>query len=122
MAIASQTVVCQLDELHDPDCRGLTLCLNEQIFDVFIVRRGMQVFAYHNSCPHTGGPLDWVSGQFLNIDRDYIQCATHDALFRLNDGYCVAGPCAGDKLKSVPVVIDTGKVMIVHEELLADSC
>jgi nitrite reductase/ring-hydroxylating ferredoxin subunit len=117
-----QTVVCKLDELQDPDSRGLTLSLNEQMYDVFIVRRGQQVFAYLNSCPHTGGPLDWVPDQFMSLDKNFIQCATHNALFRFNDGYCVAGPCAGDQLTAVPVVIDAGEVIIVHGDLLADSC
>ena len=122
MITASHTVVCYLDELHDPGSRGLTLRLNEQMLDVFIVRQGKQVFAYLNSCPHTGGPLDWVPDQFLSLDKHNIQCATHDALFRLDDGYCVAGPCAGEMLKAVPVIIDAGKIMIVHGDIPAGSC
>lgn len=122
MTTASHTVVCFLDELQDPDSRGLTLRLNEQMLDVIIVRREKQVFAYLNSCPHTGGPLDWVPGQFLSLDKNNIQCATHDALFRLDDGYCVAGPCAGEKLKAVPVIIDAGKIIILHGNIPADSC
>jgi nitrite reductase/ring-hydroxylating ferredoxin subunit len=74
-----------------------------------------------NSCPHTGGPLDWVPDQFLSLDRNYIQCATHNALFRFSDGYCVSGTCAGDQLTSVPVAIDDGEVVIVHSDFLADG-
>lgn len=122
MTAAHRTVVCQLGELLDSESRGLTLCLNEQLRDVFIVRKGQQVYAYLNSCPHTGGPLDWVPDQFLSLDRNYIQCATHNALFRFNDGYCVSGPCAGARLTSVPVVIDDGEVVIVHSDFLADGC
>jgi nitrite reductase/ring-hydroxylating ferredoxin subunit len=121
MITASHTVVCHLDELHDPGSRGLTLSLNKQMLDVFIVRRGMQVFAYLNNCPHTGGPLDWVPDRFLSLDKNNIQCATHDALFRLDDGYCVAGPCVGDRLKAIPVVIDAGKIIIVHGYMPAGS-
>jgi nitrite reductase/ring-hydroxylating ferredoxin subunit len=122
MTAAHRTVVCQLDELLDPESRGLALCLNEQVRDVFIVRKGQHVYAYLNSCPHTGAPLDWVPDQFLSLDRNYIQCATHNALFRFNDGYCVSGPCAGARLTSVPVVIDGGEVVIVHSDFLADGC
>jgi naringenin degradation protein FdeD len=122
MTAAHRTVVCRFDELLDPECRGLTLYLNEQLHDVFIVRKGQQVYAYLNSCPHTGGPLDWVPDQFLSLDRNYIQCATHNALFRFSDGYCVSGPCAGDQLTSVPVAIDDGEVVIVRSDFLADGC
>jgi nitrite reductase/ring-hydroxylating ferredoxin subunit len=72
-----------------------------------------RVVAYRNSCPHTGGPLDWVPDQFLNLDGDLIQCATHDALFRIEDGVCVKGPCVGRSLTAVPVVIEAQQVSVV---------
>ncbi|MGB5427998.1 MAG: Rieske (2Fe-2S) protein [Gammaproteobacteria bacterium] len=117
-----RTVVCQLDELNDPDSRGLVMGVNGQLRDVFIVRLGQQVFAYLNSCPHTGAPLDWMPDQFLSLDKDYIQCATHAALFRITDGYCVAGPCAGDRLTSVPVTVDAGEVVVLPRDFPKDSC
>jgi len=117
-----RTTVCRLDELDDPGSRGATMALGSQLRDVFVVRQGGQVFAYLNSCPHTGGPLDWVPDQFLNIDKDSIQCATHDALFKLHDGKCFAGPCIGASLTSVPVVIEAGEVsLLVDEHWLADN-
>lgn len=121
MTMADRTVVCHLDELNDPDSRGLTLCVNEQLHDVFIVRQGRQVFGYQNSCPHTGGPLDWVPNQFLSLDKDYIQCATHAALFRLSDGHCVAGPCAGEQLTSVAVIVDAGEIVVLHRDFPSDN-
>jgi nitrite reductase/ring-hydroxylating ferredoxin subunit len=42
--------------------------------------------------------MDWVTDQFLDLDREYIECATHAALFCIWDGVCVAEPCAGDCL------------------------
>lgn len=109
----ARTVICRLDELEDTDCRGLTVTCNGQLHDILVVRQGGQVFAYLNSCPHTGGPLDWVPGQFLNLDRDFIQCATHDALFQLHDGECVAGPCKGDSLTAVHVAIEAGNTVVL---------
>ena len=50
---------------------------------LFVVRTGATVRAYENSCPHTGGPLDWVPDQFLTREKDMILCATHGALFRI---------------------------------------
>ena len=121
MTTTGRTVVCHLDELDDPDSRGLTLAVNERVFDVFIVRQGSQVFAYRNSCPHTGGPLDWLPNKFLNLDGDYIQCATHAALFRLDNGHCVSGPCAGDRLTSVDVVVEAGEIVVLHNKFPADN-
>ena len=111
---SSRTVVCKFDDLADPDCRGLELVVAGRPYDVFVVRQGRQVYAYLNSCPHTGGPLDWVPHQFLDLDKTFIQCATHDALFRINDGLCVAGPCHGERLTALPVILHDGEVAIEH--------
>ena len=104
-------VLCQLEDIEDPGSVALTLATSDGLQDIFVVRRGEQVAAYLNSCPHTGGPLDWVPGQFLDLDREYIQCATHDALFEITDGVCIAGPCAGGRLTAVSVVIRDGEVI-----------
>ncbi|NOR40626.1 MAG: Rieske 2Fe-2S domain-containing protein [Gammaproteobacteria bacterium] len=117
-----RTAICRLDELDDPGSRGVTMMHGSLLRDVFIIRQGDQVFAYLNSCPHTGGPLDWVPDQFLNLDKDCIQCATHDALFALHDGKCFSGPCAGASLTSVPVVIDAGEIsLLVNDRWLAEN-
>ncbi|MEE8263379.1 MAG: Rieske (2Fe-2S) protein, partial [Gammaproteobacteria bacterium] len=40
----------------------------------------------------------WVPDQFLDETGNLLQCATHGALFRIEDGFCVAGPCTGASL------------------------
>ena len=88
-----------------------------QMSDILVVRREAHVYGYLNTCPHTGGPLDWVPDQFLDLTHEYIQCATHAALFRITDGLCVHGPCAGDALTPVPLVVEDGEVVL----LVADA-
>lgn len=90
----------------------MTLQQGDRLLDVFVVRRGRDVYAYVNSCPHTGSPLDWVEHEFLSIDKQYIQCAMHAALFRLADGLCVAGPCAGSSLAAIAVAVESGLVIV----------
>ena len=80
--------------------------------DLALVRRGDGIYAYVNSCPHTGMPMDWMPDQFLDAEGHYIQCATHGALFRLEDGYCVSGPCAGQSLRAVAVEIRDGWIAL----------
>lgn len=105
--------LCRLDDLADPGARSFTLrMLNDRIEDIFLVRRGTEVFAYRNHCPHTGSPLDWQPHQFLNLERTLIQCATHSALFRINDGHCVSGPCVGQALTCLEVKLVAGWVEI----------
>jgi nitrite reductase/ring-hydroxylating ferredoxin subunit len=105
-------VLCRFDELADPGSRAMSLAFPDGPVDVFVVRQGDRVYAYLNQCPHTGGPLDWVPDQFLNLEQDHIQCATHAALFRIRDGLCVAGPCSGDRLTAVPAHVENGDIII----------
>jgi len=56
--------------------------------------------------------LNWVPDQFLDLTGDYIQCATHDALFRIADGVCVYGPSAGDRLTPLPTAVEAGEVVL----------
>jgi len=67
----------------------------------FLVRRAGQVYAYKNRCPHRGVPLEWQENQFLDPSSSLIQCATHAALFLIESGECVAGPCAGQFLTAL---------------------
>ena len=47
------------------------------------------MIGYVNSCPHLGSPLDWVPNRFLSADGRHVLCATHGALFRIEDGKVV---------------------------------
>jgi nitrite reductase/ring-hydroxylating ferredoxin subunit len=112
---SASTRVCALEDLPDAGER------EGREFDVrpdgyaklFLVRRGDEVFAYLNRCPHRGTPLNWVPDQFLDRERNHILCATHGALFRLEDGHCLAGPCAGDALDPVEIELRDGAVYLV---------
>jgi nitrite reductase/ring-hydroxylating ferredoxin subunit len=109
---ACETAVCRLDDIEDPGSKGMTVSSPAGLQDIFIVRRGGDAHGYLNSCPHTGAPLDWTPDRFLDLDGRYIQCAMHGALFRIEDGHCIAGPCNGDRLTRVPVRIEAGVVYV----------
>lgn len=76
------------------------------------IRRGDDVHVYVNSCPHVGTPLDFAPGRFLNLEKTHILCATHGALFRIEDGYCISGPCAGKALEAVAFEIRDGLILL----------
>ena len=104
--------LCRLEDLPEGCSRGFSVKTGSGYEDIFLVHKNSQLFAYRNSCPHTGGPLDWVPDQFLNLDGDLIQCATHDALFCIENGVCIAGPCAGKALSPVSVDISNEEIML----------
>lgn len=62
--------------------------------------------AYLNRCRHLPIPLDGGSREFLTDDGTHLRCGTHGAIYRLDDGYCVEGPCEGTWLERVPLRID----------------
>lgn len=107
-----KTEVCRLDDLEDPGSRGFTVGEGEWPFQGFVVRRGDEVRAYRNSCPHAGHRLDWKPDAFLTRDGRYIICASHGATFEMHSGICIAGPCPGKSLRSLAVELRDGRVIV----------
>ena len=102
--------LCRLEELTDDEAQGFPVPGAEH--DVFVHREGSSVHAFVNSCTHQGTPLDWVLDRFIGPDGEHFLCATHGALFRIEDGVCIAGPCMGDRLRPVPVLVAEGWVVL----------
>ena len=109
----TRRVLCALDEIPNPGSRGFDIDIGaDQPLRLFVVRRDTVLVAYKNSCPHTGAPLEWLPNQFFDADYSFIQCAIHGALFRPEDGHCLRGPCVGERLESLPLVIDAGVISV----------
>ena len=109
-------VLCQLDDIEDGQAKGFTLGAGPGEREIFVVREDGRVFGYLNSCPHLGTPLNWDGDRFISDDSGLILCATHGALFEIEDGDCVSGPCAGQALEAVPVALDAqGRVVLIGD-------
>ncbi len=106
------TRLCRRDEIGDDECRGFAFGEGTERFEMFLVCKAGQVRAYVNDCPHAGTPLDWQENQFLNHEKTLLLCGTHGALFRIEDGRCVAGPCLGRKLTPMPIRIAAGEIRL----------
>jgi nitrite reductase/ring-hydroxylating ferredoxin subunit len=78
----------------------------------FVVNHEGRAHAYVNSCPHVGTPLDLWPNEFLDEDGRTLVCATHGALFAPDTGFCLAGPCAGDRLEPLPVRADGDQIVV----------
>lgn len=100
--------LCPLDLLEDPGSRNFVLQIGEAYFHGFVVRRGDEVHGYVDRCPHQGLPLSHKLDGYLTEKRDLIACSWHGALFRLDDGACVGGPCSGARLTPWPVRVEDG--------------
>lgn len=78
----------------------------------FVIAHKDSYHAYVNRCPHLGIELNWMPGRFLDSDHCFIQCATHGALFTLDQGLCVAGPCQGDALTPLETRVKDAQLQV----------
>jgi nitrite reductase/ring-hydroxylating ferredoxin subunit len=110
--------LASVDELPDPGTRG---------FDpdglgrdtLFVVRRGREIYAYRDACPHFGDtPMAWRKDAYLNGDGTRIVCHAHGAQFDIASGECVIGPCLGKRLTQIAIDVtgDGEIVCIPHQE------
>lgn len=104
------TLLCQTDDIPDPGSKAFELKQGRRTVSLFVVHKDGNFSAYINSCPHTGVNLEWQEDQFLDMDNMFIQCSTHDALFEIDTGACIAGPCVGDRLETVELTIEDGQI------------
>src|SRR5690606_15080316 len=109
---ASARTICRLDALEDPGSSAFTLGSGPWPLRGFLVRRGDDVFAYVNRCPHAGHPLNMRPHEFLTPDRAWILCNSHGAIFEIAGGRCVAGPCVGRARTAIEVVVRDGWVVL----------
>lgn len=104
---AAPIELCHIDDIEEGGGKSFDL----QDYQLFAIKKGGQVFLYHNSCPHAGLPLNWLPDKFLDRDGELIQCASHGALFQISTGRCVAGPCPGRSLKVANFELAEGRLI-----------
>jgi nitrite reductase/ring-hydroxylating ferredoxin subunit len=105
-------VLCQTSDIEDPGSKSFEVKVQNETRSVFVVHKDGQFYGYINECPHTGANLEWQEDQFLDMDNALIQCATHDALFTIDEGLCIAGPCNGDSLTPIEIAVIDDQVVL----------
>jgi nitrite reductase/ring-hydroxylating ferredoxin subunit len=109
--------LCALDDLPDPGARGFAFDPPEGApqdawpFRGLVVRAAGEVRGYVDSCPHIGAPLSADPERYLTRRGDFLMCFNHGALFRIEDGVCVAGPCVTRALRPWEVRVADGEVV-----------
>jgi len=105
-------VLCALDAIDDGAAIIQEVRLNGAPVELVIVRRGVQVWAYRNRCPHFSVGLDAQPGVVYTYSGEVMMCAHHSAMFRFEDGLCIDGPCQGHRLDAVAVQVEDGQVWL----------
>jgi len=102
---ASRLRLARIDDFNDPESRGFDPA-GQGRNTLLMVRRGNEVFAYLDACPHYGGtPMAWRKDAYLNGDRTRIVCHAHGAQFDIATGECLVGPCIGQRLTRIDAVV-----------------
>lgn len=104
--------LCRLDDIPPRGSKGFNLSLDGEALNLFVVRLGQAVYGYRNRCPHVGVELNWQPDTFLSFDERDIQCSVHGAMFRIQDGHCLSGPCVGRSLEPLAVEVEDGWVIL----------
>lgn len=111
-AAVAVTPLIALERLADGGFAEAEVILDGDAESLLVYRDGAAVRAWLNVCPHAGRRLDWAPGQFLRSKDGLLVCAAHGASFELDGGQCVAGPCRGESLRAVAVVVRDGLVWL----------
>ncbi|SDW91238.1 Rieske (2Fe-2S) protein [Marinobacter mobilis] len=112
MTDSSWHTACALNALEDKQAAEFTL----DDTPGFVIAHKGELRAYVNRCPHLGIELNWMPGRFLDAEQCFIQCATHGALFSLDKGLCIAGPCQGEALQQLDTRIDQDQILVRFPE------
>jgi nitrite reductase/ring-hydroxylating ferredoxin subunit len=110
-----ERVICRLDDLEPQGARGFAIGSGDWPLRGFVVRVNSEVHGFINRCPHAGHPLNLRPHRFLTADGTLILCSSHGALFEKATGFCIAGPCAGQRLRLVPLKVESGFVMLADD-------
>ena len=102
------TRLCHVNDIDEGASKGFEI--NDK--KLFAVKKDAVIYVYENRCPHLGIELEWLEDQFLDSEGALIQCSTHGALFLIEDGNCISGPCAGQQLRPIDTVIQADEVFL----------
>jgi len=102
--------LCHIKDIPPHTSKSFSIEADRRRIDLFLIRQDKQIYAYKNYCPHTGANLNWQEDQFFDYFNEYVQCAIHGALFAIDTGLCVRGPCVGAYLQAIKIHIDSDVV------------
>ncbi len=112
MTFASGLVLAQVDALPDPCAIVVMPDAATPYATIIVTRRGDHIAAFRNKCPHAGYPLQRADGRIVVQEGRYMMCSGHGASFTLEEGACAGGPCNGEPLERIAIVVRGGAVAV----------
>lgn len=107
-------LICRTEDVGEREAKGFTT----PVGDIILTQRDGSFYAYHNLCPHLQVNLEYLEDEFLDRDKEYLICSTHGALFEIEQGQCIWGPCQGEFLTAVAIEIHSdGGVYLIQSNV-----
>lgn len=80
-----------------------------RFFSMILTRRGTDLFAFENACPHAGARFDEMYGGVIVEKKSFVLCPHHGASFDLATGACRGGP-SEEGLTPIAITVEEGAV------------
>lgn len=120
-------VVCATDAIERGGARAFSLSRvdaagESRPFPIVVIRtHDNDYLGYVNACPHDGVWLNFGSGEFFAPDRAFLRCGRHGAIFEIDSGLCIEGPCKAKSLQPIALAVVDGEVCLCGERLVEDD-
>lgn len=80
-----------------------------------MISNKQNIFVYKSLCPHLNESLVGKGESILDEKGHFIRCAKHQALFTLDQGLCIKGPCNTKQLAKQDFILSNGNLFIKDE-------
>ena len=101
--------ICHRDDIEEGTAKGFVVA----DIAIFAVKKEGKLYFYRNQCPHLDAEMELMDDEFLNDTGDLIRCQYHGALFEIDNGQCISGPCTGDVLQAVDTVLHDHRIYML---------
>jgi len=107
--------LCCVHDIEEEESKEFIVKNDDKDQSVLVVKKDGLLSIFLNNCPHLGVPMNLEPDRFLDVEKNFIMCSTHGALFKIDDGECVHGPCVGQTLTPVPHELRGEEVFIAKD-------
>ena len=105
-------IFCTIADLVEEKSLGFDVKVNGKVHRFLAVKKNSCLRVFYNTCPHIGAPLNILPNKFLDSEKKHILCSNHGALFNLEDGYCIKGPCIKKSLTPAKFEVEDGRLFV----------
>ena len=109
---ADQVASISKKKFEELSTKTFSVKIKGKVVKGFVTKKKGHYFAYLNLCKHLPVTLDLNDGNFFDFEKKHFQCHMHGAMYEIETGFCVAGPCQGARLEMLEIIEEESKLII----------